>query len=852
MTISTTTLRQTYACDGVTVSFAVPFLFLVNAHVFVIRKRISDGANFLLTEGSDYTLTGAGSGSGTVVTSSAISNLYQLIVAREVPLLQDLDLTAHGAIPAESIEAKFDFLTMIAQQLDDRIATLETTSPAGLLTIANVGGGAGIYRDQIGSTYNLKGLVAGANVTITPGADTVTIAATSGGVSYPGSTAQFLRGDGNFSNALTDYLMISAAASQDIIKGYVTGAGANLKRWKVRQSSAGDWGVYAQDDAETVTYAGLEFKRLAGSVDSARLGGRVLIGGGADDAASALQVTGVVALGTPLGIVSGGTGQGSAQNAFNALSQVAGATAGQVVKKVGSDAVWSSPTFLNVVDYMAIGNGIADDTTAIANCFADAAAGGKAVYFPVGTYLTAPIVVGANVTGVFGEGPSKSKLYMKRQAYAANTSMLNFSGSSSSPTLRDIGFDVDNAFFNNTWTVYYGCDNFTARNVHITGQAAIGFMASAGSNMSIERCRAFGTGAAGVAIGVYCDTTATSVIVDAFYQSGVHAYSVNLAAGSFNSIRNCRSFNCSVFAFTHANSYYPVTQGCFAYESGFEGFQFTDVQFGSIIGNRGTWVSAGVDFGISINSAGGIGSKFNTITGNVIDNSYKSGIAIADASDNVVVGNTLRNCGVRGMAAPPQSMMGVYTSAAGKTSVRNRFQDNNCTSEGAAVTYGFLETAAGGSTMDYTSLDNNVFTNVTNQATLVAANSRLSGRFHEGVALIGVLRGANFNSTADQAIRINCGRYRINNIAVENASISLTTAAGGFYTGAAKGGTTLVAAAQAYAACTAANKQTFCTLATGGQDTNTVQTIYLSLTTAQGAAATADIYVYGYQFEAAQ
>lgn len=849
MTVQTTTLQITYACDGTTTVFATPFPFVDNSHVYAIRHNTSTGANLLLVEGADYTLTGAGGSGGSLTTVATYSSLYELIIGREVPLLQLQDWIAGDTFPANTLERGLDVLTMGLQQLDLRIGLLETAGPTGALTLANVGSGAGVYRDQAGSTYNLRRIKAGTNVTVVEGADDITINAPSAGITYPGSLQQFLRGDGNFSDTLIGPLVVQGSSA--LLKSNLTSAGANLKRWKLQQTLPDLLGIYAQNDAESAAYTALEFKRLAGAIDSARLGGRVLLGGTADNGTDVLQVQGTVGFGTPLGVGSGGTGAGTEQAGFNNLSQVAGASGGQFIKKIGSNAAWGTPTFLDVRDYGAAGDGVTDDTTAIANCFADASAAGKAVYFPVGTYLTAPITVGANVTGVFGEGPAKSKLYMKRQAYAANTSMLNFSGSSSSPTLRDIGFDVDNAFFNNTWTVYYGCDNFTARNVHITGQAAIGFMASAGSNMLIDRCRAFGTGAAGVAIGVYCDTTATAVTVEAFYQSGVHAYCVNLSAGSFNMIRNCRSYNCSVFAFTLANQYYSTMQGNFAYESGYEGFQMTDAQFCTVIGNRGTWVSAGVDFGISINSAGGIGSKFNVISSNVVDNSYKSGIAIADSSDNVVIGNTLRNCGVRGMASPPQSMMGVYTSASGKTAVRNRWHDNNCTSEGAAVTYGFLETAAGGSTMDYTSLDNNVFTNVTNQATLVAANSRLSGRFHEGVALIGVLRGANFNSTADQAIRINCGRYKINNIAVENASVSLTTAAGGFYTGAGKTGTTLVAAAQVYTACTAANKPTFVTLAAGGADTQTVQTIYLSLTTGQGVAATADVYVYGYQFEAA-
>lgn len=109
------------------------------------------------------------------------------------------------------------------------------------------------------------------------------------------------------------------------------------------------------------------------------------------------------------------------------------------------------------------------------------------------------------------------------------------------------------------------------------------------------------------------------------------------------------------------------------------------------------------------------------------------------------------------------------------------------------------------------------------------------------------LIGADMNTTADQAfVKLhNYAAYTIQNIRATNASISLTTAAGGLYTGAAKSGITLIAASQNYTAGT--------TSAKGFNLTNTNDTIgrltadpILSLTTPQGAAATLDLYVYGF------
>jgi len=131
-----------------------------------------------------------------------------------------------------------------------------------------------------------------------------------------------------------------------------------------------------------------------------------------------------------------------------------------------------------------------------------------------------------------------------------------------------------------------------------------------------------------------------------------------------------------------------------------------------------------------------------------------------------------------------------------------------------------------------------------------------------GIVLIGQLVGANMNVTTDQNIPLiipgGYSRYRIEAIYANNASVSLTTAAGGIYPAAAKAGVPLVAAGQAYAGLTApgdnaAGSALALTLAAAAATTefNAVQTalgLFLSLTTPQGAAATADFYVYGRLF----
>jgi len=109
------------------------------------------------------------------------------------------------------------------------------------------------------------------------------------------------------------------------------------------------------------------------------------------------------------------------------------------------------------------------------------------------------------------------------------------------------------------------------------------------------------------------------------------------------------------------------------------------------------------------------------------------------------------------------------------------------------------------------------------------------------------LIGANMNTTADQAFAKmhNYSAYTLQFIRVVNASISLTTAAGGVYTGAAKSGIILVAASQTFTALTTSVKGQAMTLTTNDATGRLTADPILSLTTAQGAAATCDIYVMG-------
>lgn len=115
------------------------------------------------------------------------------------------------------------------------------------------------------------------------------------------------------------------------------------------------------------------------------------------------------------------------------------------------------------------------------------------------------------------------------------------------------------------------------------------------------------------------------------------------------------------------------------------------------------------------------------------------------------------------------------------------------------------------------------------------------------------LLAANFNSTNDQAIPIPSviNKFNLTRIIVTNASLSLTTAAGGFYPQPGKAGSAIVSSAQAYSALTTAAGLLNPTLTSFANTTAfttanlTAFSIYFALTTGQGMAATGDIYLCG-------
>lgn len=121
MTVTATASRVTYAGNGTTRTFPVPFYFLQNADLIVIR-RTAPNIETTLRLTTDYSVTGAGNAAGGSVTLITAPNTNQsVIIFRDPEVTQTTDYQANDPFPAETHERALDKLTMIAQRVRELV-----------------------------------------------------------------------------------------------------------------------------------------------------------------------------------------------------------------------------------------------------------------------------------------------------------------------------------------------------------------------------------------------------------------------------------------------------------------------------------------------------------------------------------------------------------------------------------------------------------------------------------------------------------------------------------------------------------------------------------------------------------
>lgn len=120
-----------------------------------------------------------------------------------------------------------------------------------------------------------------------------------------------------------------------------------------------------------------------------------------------------------------------------------------------------------------------------------------------------------------------------------------------------------------------------------------------------------------------------------------------------------------------------------------------------------------------------------------------------------------------------------------------------------------------------------------------------------GYGLLGYIDALDLNSAnTDTAFSINSARYKIDRITLENPSAAVTTATAGLFTAAGGGGTTLCADQALSGSLTATTKiMDLVEQAIVDTDARTEGTLYLRVGTAEGAARTVNVRLYGWAYD---
>ena len=136
MTISSTTVRNSYSGDSSTTTFSYTFKIFADSDIQVII-RSSTGTETTKTITTHYTVTGAGvSAGGTVIfTGGNIPTSTQTVVLRRnIPQTQAIDYIANDPFPAESHEEGLDRATMAIQQIQEEVTRSLKLSKTNTMT----------------------------------------------------------------------------------------------------------------------------------------------------------------------------------------------------------------------------------------------------------------------------------------------------------------------------------------------------------------------------------------------------------------------------------------------------------------------------------------------------------------------------------------------------------------------------------------------------------------------------------------------------------------------------------------------------------------------------------------------
>jgi len=134
MTVSSSTNRVSYSGNGSLTAFAYTFKVFDESDLTVIL-RASDGTETVQTITTHYTVSGVGDvGGGNVTFVTAPTATQTVVILREQPLTQGLDLVPNDPFPAESLEEALDKIVFMTQKHEEELGRAIKASRTNTIT----------------------------------------------------------------------------------------------------------------------------------------------------------------------------------------------------------------------------------------------------------------------------------------------------------------------------------------------------------------------------------------------------------------------------------------------------------------------------------------------------------------------------------------------------------------------------------------------------------------------------------------------------------------------------------------------------------------------------------------------
>jgi len=121
MTISSTTIKNSYSGNGSTTAFTFTY-YIISENDLEVIIRSSNGTETVQTLTTHYTVTGVqNNAGGTVTMITAPASGETIVIRRKTSQVQDTDYVANDPFPAETHEAALDKSMLISQELQEAV-----------------------------------------------------------------------------------------------------------------------------------------------------------------------------------------------------------------------------------------------------------------------------------------------------------------------------------------------------------------------------------------------------------------------------------------------------------------------------------------------------------------------------------------------------------------------------------------------------------------------------------------------------------------------------------------------------------------------------------------------------------